>query len=184
MKRKIVLALTGASGIEYGVRLAEELRRGKRSVLTVIVSDGAREVAGREGVDLKRLGKTLGERDFHAAPASGSALFDAMVVCPCSMKTLSAIANGFSHNLIARAADVALKEGRKLVLVPRETPLNAVHLENMLKLSRLGVVILPACPGFYHKPRDVGGVVDFIVGKVLDSLGFEHDLFAKWGEGK
>lgn len=120
--------------------------------------------------------------DWMAPIASGTGAADAMVVCPCTMGALSAIANGTSDNLIERAADVMIKEGRKLILVPRETPLSPIHLENMLKLARIGVVMLAANPGFYHQPATVRDIVDFIVAKILDQLGVEHDLMARWGE--
>ncbi len=175
---KLVLALTGASGIVYGTRLAEELK--KKCELSIIVSNAARKVAEYENIDLGVLGDTLKEEELDAAPASGSALYDAMVVCPCSMKTLAAIANGHSYNLISRAADVMLKEGRKLVLVFRETPVSAVQLENMLKLARLGVIIMPASPGFYNKPKEIKDLVDHVVGKAMDALRVEHDLFKRW----
>lgn len=119
--------------------------------------------------------------DFTAQIASGSSASDAMVVAPCSMKTLAGIASGASLDLIQRAADVMLKEGRPLVLVPRETPLNAIQIENMLALSRLGVHIVPAMPAFYHRPERIEDLVDFVVGKVLNVLGVEHDLFRPWG---
>ena len=115
-----------------------------------------------------------------AAPSSGSAGIEAVVVCPCSMGTLARIAHGFSSNLVERAADVAIKEGRRLVVVPRETPLSTIHLQNMLDLSRLGVVVLPAMPGFYHRPQSVQDLVDFVVGKVLDRLGVEHPVVRRW----
>ncbi len=181
---KLILALTGASGIQIGIRLAETL---KEHELSIVVSENARKVIEHEVGDSKKVvaelrqyGKLYDESEIGAPPASGSSLFDAMVVCPCSMKTLSAIANGYCCNLITRSADVMLKEGRKLILVPRETPVSAVHLENMLKLSRLGVVILPASPAFYHKPKKLEDMVDFIVGKILDSLRIENKLYKRW----
>jgi len=180
----MVLGVTGASGVVYGVRLAEELA--KRGIqLTIIVSDAARKVFEFEmlgGVeDLKKCGRVLSEHEMEADVSSGSAKSDATVICPCSVKTLSAIANGYSDNLISRNADVALKEHRRLVLVVRETPLSAIHLENMLKLARLGAVILPASPGFYHKPKTMEDLMDHVVGKVMDALGVETDLFRRWG---
>jgi len=181
---KVILAITGASGVPIGMRLAEALRKEQ---LSIIVSENAKKVVGYEVGDVKKFlaelskyGKLYNEAEIDAPPASGSAIFDAMVVCPCSMKTLSAVANGYCHNLITRSADVMLKEGRKLVIVPRETPVSAIHLENMLKLSRLGVVILPASPAFYHKPKRIGDMVDFIVGKILDSLRIENHLYKRW----
>lgn len=179
---RIVVGITGASGIIYATRLLEVLKENKVTTYC-IVSDVAKRIAEYE---LKpggtaRFSECYGEKDVDAPFASGSFKIDAMVVVPCSMKTLSAIANGFSMNLIARAADVVLKEGRRLVLVPRETPLNSIHLRNMMKLSELGVTILPAMPGFYHKPKKIEDMVDFIVGKVLDSLGIENNLYKRWG---
>ena len=183
---KIILAITGASGILIGIRLAEALRKHE---LSIIVSENAKKVMSYEVEDmnkvlskLKDYGRMYSEAEIDAPLASGSALFDTMVVCPCSMKTLSAIANGYCYNLITRSADVMLKEGRKLILVPRETPVSAIHLENMLKLSRLGVVILPASPAFYYRPKKVEDMVDFIVGKVLDSLGIKNELYKRWNK--
>jgi 4-hydroxy-3-polyprenylbenzoate decarboxylase len=180
---KIILAITGASGVAIGVRLAEALRK---EALSIIVSENAKKVARYEVGDvkilneLKRYGKLYDENEIDAPTASGSSLYDAMVICPCSMKTLSAIANGFSYNLITRSADVMISERRKLILVPRETPLNPIHIENMLKLSKIGVIILPPMLSLYHKPKKVGDVVDFVVGKVLDSLGVENKLYKRW----
>ena len=183
---KVILALTGASGVPIGIRLAEILRKEE---LAIIVSENAKKVIKHEIGDVEKVMSELGkygkiycENQIDAPPASGSSLFDAMIVCPCSMKTLSAIANGYCDNLITRSADVMLKECRKLVLVPRETPISAIHIENMLKLSRLGVVILPASPAFYYKPKKVEDMVDFIAGKVLDSLRIENNLYKRWNE--
>ena len=196
----VALAMTGASGAAYGLRLLECLIQAGRRVYLMISGPG-QIVIGME-TDLKLPGRPAQiqrvlSRRFGAAPdqlqvfgkdqwtapvASGSAAPAAMVVCPCTMGTLAAIAHGASGDLIERAADVTLKEGRKLILVPRETPLSAVHLENMLKLARLGVTLLPANPGFYHRPADVAGVVDFIVARILDHLNVEHQLLPRWGE--
>lgn len=180
----VVLGITGASGVVYGVRVAEELHKSGVE-LTIVVSDAARRVLADEmpkGMEvLEESGRVLGANEIEADIASGSARFDATVICPCSMKTLSAIANGYAHNLICRNADVALKEHRRLVLVVRETPLSAIHLENMLKLARLGVVIMPASPGFYHNPKTIDELVNHLVGKVMDMLGVESNLFKRWG---
>lgn len=197
--RPITLAFTGASGAPYGLRLLEMLLGAGRPV-HLLISQAAHLVIGME-TDLKlptrpaEIRRLLGDR-FGAAPdqlqvfgreqwtapvASGSSLSEAMVVCPCTTGTLAAIAAGTSDNLIERAADVMIKEQRKLVLVVRETPFSALHLENMLKLARLGVLILPANPGFYNRPDSVRQLVDFVVARVLDQLGVEHELAPRWG---
>lgn len=201
MNRKIVtLALTGASGMGYAMRLLEILLQGGHTVY-LVYSQAAQFVAKQEldfalpaKVSEARVAlieryrcrpeqlQVFAREDWLAPIASGTGATDAMVVCPCTMGALSAIANGASDNLIERAADVMIKEGRKLILVPRETPLSPIHLENMLKLSRIGVVMLAANPGFYHQPTTVQQVVDFIVAKILDQLGVEHSLMARWGE--
>ncbi len=199
-RRTITLALTGASGLAYGFRLIECLLE-KGLNLQVIASQAAHMVATREmGFTLPARAKELeawlrerypgndgslsvyGREDWFAPIASGSGASDAMVVCPCSMGTLAAIAHGLSDNLIERAADVMIKENHKLVLVPRETPFSALHLENMLKLAKLGVTILPANPGFYHQPQRIEDLVDFVVARVLDQLGIHNDLVPRWGE--
>ena len=180
---KVVLGVTGASGVVYGVSLASGLAKAGTKLI-IIVSDAAKLVLAAETRDgLKRLkahGRLLTEHDLDADISSGSTRTDAVVVCPCSMKTLAAIANGYAYNLICRTADVAIKEQRKLVLVVREMPLSAIHLENMLKLARLGAVILPASPGFYHEPRTVNDMVGHVVGKVMDVLGVESKLYKRW----
>jgi 4-hydroxy-3-polyprenylbenzoate decarboxylase len=193
-ERPIVLAVTGASGAPYAVRLIETLVESKRRVSLIVSDHGLRlldtEVGIRSVDQLRdRIGpsgwdaqvRVYDDRDRGAAPASGSALTAGMVICPCSMGTMSAIAVGASRSLVERAADVVLKERRRLVLVPRESPYSAIHLENMLTLTRAGAVILPASPGFYHRPRTVDDLVDFIVARVLDHLGVEHSLVPRWG---
>ncbi len=179
---KVVVAITGASGVVYGLRLVEVLK--ELGIEThCVVSKIAKRLIEHEvgGYDLSGM-TVYSEDELEAPPSSGSALFDAMVVIPCSMKTLASIASGMASNLITRSADVMIKEGRRLVLVPRETPLSPIHLENMLRLSRAGVTILPAMPAFYQKPKGLDDMVDFIVGKTLDSLGIKNDLYQRWGE--
>ncbi|MDH7508029.1 MAG: UbiX family flavin prenyltransferase [Methanomassiliicoccales archaeon] len=178
---KTVIAITGASGAIYGKRLLETLSGEK----TLIISDTAREIIkfelGIDAEDLERLADFFYRNDDLFAPiSSGSQFFDAMVIAPCSEGTIAKIAAGIADSLITRVAAVAMKEGRTLVLVPRETPLSAVMLENQLKLCKLGVKILPACPAFYHNPRTVDDLVDFVVGKVLDQIGETHNLFRRW----
>lgn len=195
--KKIVLAMTGASGAVYGLKLGRELlNSGAR--LTILISGAGFQVIREEtGCDLRGGNGVLQaladyfrpgpgmldyyeEDDFFAPIASGSSAPDAMVVCPCTMGTLSRIACGSSGTLLERCADVMIKEKRTLVLVPRETPLSEIHLENMLKLARLGVRIVPAMPAFYHHPGSVDELVDFVVGKVMDSLGIENRLYKRW----
>jgi 4-hydroxy-3-polyprenylbenzoate decarboxylase len=195
----VTLALSGASGMAYGLRLLECLLAADLRVY-LLVSQAAHIVAKQElgialparPIDLEkqlsegmqaRAGqlRVFGREDWNAPVASGSNPADAMVVCPCSMGTLAAIAHGLSDNLIERAADVMLKEQKKLVLVPREAPFSTLHLENMLKLSRMNAVILPANPGFYHRPQSIEAIVDFIVARILDQLSIKHTLMVPWG---
>jgi 4-hydroxy-3-polyprenylbenzoate decarboxylase len=200
----LVVALTGASGSPYGVRLVEVLLRAGRTV-HLTVSPAAAEVleaeTGRtlrlapdEFVAAELLGPAAGAldlsrlhyhhfRDFRAGIASGSFLTGGMAVCPCSMGTLAAIAHGVSENLIHRAADVHLKERRRLILVPRETPLGLIGLRNMVTVTEAGAVILPAMPAFYTRPQSIADIIDFVVGRVCDQLGVEHDLLKRWSEG-
>jgi 4-hydroxy-3-polyprenylbenzoate decarboxylase len=190
----IVFGVTGASGAPYAVRLLEQLILAERKVSLIVSSYGQRllstesDIASleqlRERVGAKGWDKhvtTFANDDRGAAPASGSAQTSGMVICPCSMGTLSAISVGASRSLIERAADVTLKERRKLILVPRETPLSAIHLGNMLRLARAGAVVMPASPGFYHRPQKIEDVVDFIVARILDHLGVEQNLARRWG---
>jgi 4-hydroxy-3-polyprenylbenzoate decarboxylase len=176
---KVVVAITGASGVAYGTRLIQVLKERKIETQCV-VSEAAKLIIRHEGGEIP--GGCYEEGDIEAPLSSGSYRFDAMVIAPCSMKTLAAIANGYASNLITRCADVAIKEGRKLVIVPRETPLSSIHLDNMLKLAKIGVVILPAMPAFYPKPKKLQDMVDFVVGKILDSLGIENELYGRWGK--
>ena len=189
-----VMAFTGASGAPYGVRLLRQLVAARRSVSLIVSAHGLRLLSTETDVrDADGLRTAVGaagwdefvtvydDGDRGAAPASGSALSSGMVICPCSMGTLASIAAGASRSLVERAADVTLKERRTLVLVPRETPLSAIHLENMLRISRAGGVVLPASPGFYHRPSTIDELVDFVVGRVLDQLGVEQTLARRWG---
>ena len=190
----IVMAVTGASGAPYAVRLLEQLLATHQPVQLIVSSHGLRLLRTETeitSIDALRTAVGADAWDAHvtvfddadrgAAPASGSARNRGMVICPCSMGTVSAISQGTSRSLVERAADVALKERRKLVLVPRETPYSAIHLENMLRLTRAGAVILPASPGFYHRPSTIDEIVDFVVARVLDQLGVEHTLGHRWG---
>lgn len=192
-KRPVVVAITGASGAPYAVRLMSALVDAKQPVQLIVSSHGLRLLATELDIDsVHALRSRVGDKgwdsyvtafddnDRGAAPASGSALNAGMVICPCSMGTLSAIAAGSSRSLVERAADVALKERRKLVLVPRETPLSAIHLENMLRVTRAGAIVMPAAPGFYHRPKSIDDLVDFVVARVLDHLGVEHSLVPRW----
>lgn len=198
--KKIALAITGASGVQYGFRLLEVLLKQNHHVY-LMLSKAAQVVTSMES-ELKLPARKaeqkkylcelfqadpaqldiFGDEEWTAPVASGSAKVDAMVVCPCTMSTLSQIAVGASSNLMERAADVMLKERRKLVIVPRETPFSDIHLENMLRLSRMGVVVMPANPGFYNKPESVNDLVDFMVARVLDQLDIEQDLLPAWGQ--
>jgi polyprenyl P-hydroxybenzoate and phenylacrylic acid decarboxylases len=195
----IVVGLSGASGPIMGIRLIEELLQLKEQVVAV-ASSPARQIIEHEVIgpdkaytslaDIIRLRnrfadlsglKEFDNSDFFSPSASGSAAFEAVVVVPCSMKTLAAIANGFADSLITRTCDVALKEKRRCIIVPRETPLNLIHIKNMYQAAQAGVEILPPVPGFYTRPKTVDDVVDFILGKILNLLGKEHSLFNGWG---
>jgi 4-hydroxy-3-polyprenylbenzoate decarboxylase len=181
---KLTIALTGASGVIYGKRLLEELRN-KKVETHLVISQAAKKIIkhelGTSEKTLEKLATHVHEIDDWSSPiVSGSYKTDGMVIVPCSMKTLAGIANGFAENVILRAADVTLKEKRKLILVPRETPVNTIHLRNMLDLAQHGAIIVPAMPAFYHKPKNIDDLVDFMVGRVLDVLGIEHALYKRW----
>ncbi|MBE0466752.1 MAG: UbiX family flavin prenyltransferase [Candidatus Desulforudis sp.] len=183
---RFVVAMTGASGAVYGISILRELAAlGVETHL--VVSRAARYIIRQEtGLDPDEVSRqatcAYGEDDFDADIASGSFRHDGMVIVPCSMKTLAGVAHGYAENLTQRAADVTIKERRRLVLVPRETPLSPIHLENMLKLARIGVTIMPPVPAFYLRPRNVEELVLFTTARVLDQLGVEHDLAGRWGE--
>lgn len=192
-EKQIVVGLSGGSGAAYGRRLLDVLLRAGHRVHLVATGAALRVLKYEEGLDLTEanlaeiVAPELRDRlvlqanvAVESTPASGSARIDGVVICPCSMGTLARVAHGFSSNLLERAADVALKERRRLIVVPRETPLSAVHLRNMLLLAEAGATVLPAMPGFYQRPASVADLVDFIVARVLDCLGIEHELVRRW----
>ncbi len=181
---KVILAITGASGAIYGIRTLEELKKAGCSVY-LIISETAKKIIRHEtpySMDdlISAADKYFDEEEISAEVASGSFLHDGMAIVPCSLKTMGAVASGYTDNLITRAAVCSLKEGRRLVIVPRETPLDLISLENMVKLKRSGVVMLPAMPAFYHKPEKIGDVVNHVVGKILDQFDIGHELFKRW----
>lgn len=196
----LTLAMTGASGAAYGLRLLECLLQAGEEVyflasqpaqMVVAMETDVKFAGNNEAIKSMLLERFGGDacqlhvysKDQWVAPiASGSSVSRAMVVCPCSSGTLSSIASGASDSLLERAADVVIKESKKLILVHRETPLSAIHLENMLKLARMGVTILPASPGFYHRPESIDQLIDFVVGRILDHLDISHQLIPRWGE--
>ncbi|WP_435171202.1 UbiX family flavin prenyltransferase [Paenibacillus glycanilyticus] len=196
--KRWVVGITGASGAIYGIRLIEELLQANYLVHVVVTEAGWRVLKEELGWDTSRRQAALEHRfgeavtagrlvfhpnaDIGASIASGSFQVEGMAIVPCSMGSLASMARGISDDLLTRAADVMLKEGRKLIIVPRETPLHAIHLENMLTLARLGVRIIPAMPAFYYKPQSMDEMINFLVGKVLDSMSIEHQLFRRWGD--
>lgn len=201
-KKTVAVALTGASGMSYGLRLVECLLAA--GVRVWLLYSQAAQIVAKQELDLvlpaqpREVQRLLAERfgapdgaltvfgrdDWNAPLASGSNPPDAYVICPCTMGTLAKVAAGIADDLICRAADVALKEGRTLIVVPRETPLSPIHLENMLRLARAGAVILPPNPGFYTRPQSVAEVVDFVVARILDRLGIAHELMPRWGDAE
>lgn len=193
MRHPIVFAITGASGAPYAVRLLEQLVALQVPTWLIVSSHGFRLLETESGIPSiaalrERIGATAfdavvtvySDNDRGAAPASGSARTAGMVICPCSMGTVSAIAHGTSRSLVERAADVTLKERRRLIVVPRETPMSLIHLENLAQLTRAGAVVMPAAPGFYHRPSTIDELVDFMVSRVLDHLDIEHHLGRRW----
>ncbi|ABV38515.1 3-octaprenyl-4-hydroxybenzoate carboxy-lyase [Shewanella sediminis HAW-EB3] len=204
--KSISLAWTGASGAPYGLKLLECLLAADYQVFLMISSaarivmatehglqlsansDKARdqllELFSEQGSDITGLLHVLGKEEWFSPPASGSAAPKQMVICPCSTGTLAAVATGMSNSLLERAADVVIKERGQLILVPRETPFSSIHLEHMLSLSRLGATIMPAAPGFYHDPKSIQDLVNFMVARILDHLGVEHELTNRWGYDK
>jgi 4-hydroxy-3-polyprenylbenzoate decarboxylase len=198
VRKRFVVGITGASGSIYGIRLIEALLASETDVHLVITEAGWRVLKEELGWNTARRHEALEavfkehlearrlifhpNADIGASIASGSFQVEGMIVMPCSMGTLASIAHGISDDLMTRAADVMLKEGRKLLIVPRETPLHAIHLENMLTLAKLGVKLIPAMPAFYYGPQSIADMVDFLVGKVLDQLQIDHDLYRRWGD--
>jgi 4-hydroxy-3-polyprenylbenzoate decarboxylase len=199
--KQMVVAITGASGSLYGLRLVEELLKADCRVTLLLTRSGLEVLRYETGLkwegsssERKQLMRDyfggsqrldhFDQADMFAPIASGSSAPAAMVIAPCSMGSAARIASGISDNLIERVADVVLKEGRKLVLVPRETPFNQIHLTNLLRLAQVGATILPAMPAFYHRPKSIDDLVAFVVGKILDNLHIEHRLFQRWGDGE
>ena len=188
---RYIIGITGASGSIYAVRVIEELLRGGHEVHVVLTQNGEKVLSYELERDFEKVfsefkqcgGKMIIHdiENLFAPIASGSFKVDGMAIVPCSMSTLGEIANGVSKNLLGRAADVCIKEGRNLIIVPRETPLNPIHLKNMLTLSEIGINILPAMPGFYQRPKTIDDIINFVVGRVLSGLGIENNLYLKWG---
>jgi 4-hydroxy-3-polyprenylbenzoate decarboxylase len=190
MKRRIIVGITGASGAVYGMALLEALRASGMVEIHLVISEAGKDLLRMEiGTAAVKRAQQLADELYHnndlAAPiSSGSFLTDGMIVAPCSAKTLSAIAHGYGDSLLHRAADVALKERRKLVLLFRETPLHLGHIENMALVTRMGAIVLPPVPAFYHKPATIADLVNHSVGKVLDLFSLEHTLYLRWGSGR
>ena len=185
---RLVVALTGASGVIYGVRLLEELKK-LEIESHLILSEWAQkniriETDKTPEYVISLATKTYDDANLAASLSSGSFKTAGMAIVPCSMKTLASIANGFDDTLISRAAGVCIKESRRLVVVPRETPLSRIHIANMLKLSESGAIVLPAMPGFYHRPKSLEDILNHLVGKILDQFNIEHHLFKRWGESQ
>ena len=182
--KKIIVGITGASGVIYGIRLLEILNKLKIETHLILTNSATKvlkhETNYKEKEIISLATHHYDEKNIAASLASGSFKTDSMVIIPCSAKTLAGIATGYSTNLVLRAAEVCIKERRKIVLVPRETPVSSIQLKNMLNVTNAGVIVLPASPGFYHKPKNVNDLVDHVVGKVLDSLDIEHELFKRW----
>ena len=182
---EIVVGISGASGVQYGIRLLKVLADMKIRT-HLVISKSAKQIMQIETdyspLEVEELASEVyGEKDFTASIASGSHMFDGMIIAPCSMKTLGSIASGISDNLMTRAADVCLKEERKLILITRETPLSRIHLENMLRAQQAGAVILPACPGFYSKPQTIEDLINIMAGRALDQMGIKNELYKRWG---
>jgi flavin prenyltransferase len=183
---RLIVAITGGSGVIYGIKMLEILKNLELESHLVISKWGDRNIKIETDKAIEYV-KSLATKCYDndnmaAAISSGSFKTDGMAIVPCSMKTLSSIANGYDDNLISRSAGVCIKESRRLVIVPRETPLSKIHLGNMIKLVEIGVIILPAMPGFYHRPKSIDDLITHIVGKILDQFGIKHNIFRRWGE--
>jgi len=183
---RLVVGITGSSGVIYGIKLLEALLKIKIETHLIISKWGQRNVqieTDKSVEFVKSLASRYYNNDDMASPiSSGSFKTDGMAIVPCSMKTLSSIANGYDDNLISRAAGVCIKESRRLVIVPRETPLSKIHLQNMIMLSDIGVIVLPAMPGFYQRPKSMDDLITHIAGKIMDQFGIEHNIYRRWGE--
>ena len=181
---KFIVAITGSSGVIYGIRLLEELKKEKNESILIISKPGKELIKFETNYKVNDVINLANisylEDDFNSSIVSGSFLVDGMIICPCSMKTISAIANGYSSNIITRAADCCLKENRPLIVVFRETPLSLIHLKNLVKLKESGAIILPAAPGFYHQPNKIDDQINFIIGKILDQLKIKNTLYKRW----
>ncbi|MFP4654919.1 MAG: UbiX family flavin prenyltransferase [Methanohalobium sp.] len=183
---EIAVGISGASGIQYGIRLVQILSNMDNVFTHLVITDSAKKLIGIETdysvIEIEGMAsRAYNEKDFTAPIASGSHLFAGMIVAPCSMKTLGSIANGITDNLLTRTADVCLKERHKLVLMTRETPLNQIHIENMLKITQAGGTVLPACPGFYSGPQTIDDLINTMSGRALDLMGIENEIFTRWG---
>ncbi len=183
-KLKLSIGITGASGALYGIRMLETLKKLEIETHLIITPWGRKIIEYETDMSINKVEKLASfvydDTDLASNPSSGSFKIDGMIIIPCSMNTIASISSGYASTLLTRAADVSIKEGRKLILVPRETPLSPIHLNNMNELSKIGVTILPAMPGFYNKPKSVNDIINHIVGKVLDQLNIKHDLSKPW----
>lgn len=181
---KLVIGITGASGILYGVRMLEVLKECQVDVHLIMTEWAKKCLILETDYDFNQVRSLASnysdDSNMASSISSGTHKTDGMIIIPCSMKTLSSIANGYEESLVSRAAGVTMKESRKLIIVPREIPLTSIHLENMLKLSRIGVIVLPAMPGFYNRPKSIDDILNHVIGKCLDQFGIEHKLFKRW----
>jgi 4-hydroxy-3-polyprenylbenzoate decarboxylase len=187
MKNEIIIGMSGASGVQYGIRILEAIKQMEGFETHLVISESAKQLIKIETdysvKDVEKMSDNVyDDHDFTAPIASGSHRSKGMIIAPCSMKTLASIASGMSDTLISRAADCCLKEKRQLVVMARETPVNLIHIENMRKATQAGACILPACPAFYPKPKTIDDIIDFMAGRALDLLDIEHNLYKRWRE--